>query len=859
MNSTTGFNLNKNLLIEINNTSNLGTIKSNLNYNYTKGDNEKTEIKFYTPSTNSNNITSYNTVYPKTNNNDDFQKTNYTNFTTTTVNSTNNPQSTQNNTTSNNFFNMKINHNSTPKSSRVTKQQSNKPLNLNLLGKHQRNFVVSSNNIINPDTHPQIYSIFKNQFENPEDYFNEDLDNFLIIGNKSKKPKFQQVLATNQYKQQSNVKSTNRHQSSNRAAYNKIKQSPARLDSDVNISEGKLNQKKKFNSTSRRESINSNNNDFNAMINEQNKKKSPSNNNLNGERNTNKRDVNKTINYYYNKPLESSQSMSNNNTQFHINTINNNSNSNVNSLNSNCNLSNNKFNNIEKQETSNFGIINQGHSKNNPSYANFSNKNISNNTNKLNFFVIDDKAINEYFREIQERKKKNLIKPFNVYDYFDNKELTTKIFVKNKSEIKDLLVLQEKKLMNKEIEERKFNQTCSSISEKLKKPKNKLIMSTSCYGFRLKKETLDDLEDKASNLKMARVQDWVVSLRGTSSNTLTCNNEFISESSSNNDFRFGKLNLTLKNNTYKGKAMRHFSPKQTEEDLKSHLKQKGKSEEVEHHKKYLETYVNGKIVDSSENFNKNNKFNRKMLVNIGSDKTPIWANIKETSIIKKDEKILKPGDYFYELDNVLQRGVSLTGKKTANLEKIENKKISQDYPLIKIMSTSNDDTNIKGYNNNLLPSIDDKNLNIKTNFNLTNREFATFDTHENDNVEESIKTSKQRILNKATSSLMYNQENKSLYIDNIKIDSKFINEINWNKNINLFSKMLAEHKKARENLNNLNLVGYDLAAIEKECALKIPGKKLIYKQQEKGCFDEEVILTSFDRIVSKKYKDINSI
>jgi len=38
-------------------------------------------------------------------------------------------------------------------------------------------------------------------------------------------------------------------------------------------------------------------------------------------------------------------------------------------------------------------------------------------------------------------------------------------------------------------------------------------------------------------------------------------------------------------------------------------------------------------------------------------------------------------------------------------------------------------------------------------------------------------------------------------------------------------------------------------------AMKIHGKKLLFIPQEKGSFEEEMILSSFDKLISKKFNE----
>lgn len=963
----------------------------------------KNLLNFYTPNNNnSNNINNYTNIFPSK-----FEYTANTNNTNTNNNISNNTNNTFNstiaNTTSNNNNNNLINKenntlanatltnntNNTNTSNNLIKiNYSNAPVNLKL-GKNistanpivpnilnnntshsnnnnvhnnlsnlnlniinntyqkQRNYVIAPSDAIQKDTHPQVYSMLKNQFENPEDYLNEDLDNFLIIGKKSKKQKFSTVTNNNNSNNYNNKSIRNFRKASSKKTLviSKVTKSPGHFD-QISGSNNKssisnlLGRKNLANGagitgyggvgTSRKDS----NNSIREIAND-----------LNFNTSSNKKTTTK-FNSSTNTFLETPKH--------------NYSNYNMERQHTNTSMNNttNKLNNNRRERTSSV--------YNNP-FA--STKNV--NANKINFFIIDDKAINEYFKELHDKNIVNTKIPFKLESYLEDSEINTDIFIRNKDTIERIFQIQENNLNKIEKNEEEFNKTCSFIANKCKKKNGNLLMNVSCTNFRMNKEMKEKRDEVVSDIKMARLQDWIVSLRSASENHIGKLVRF--NKTAGEEFKFGRTNLHYKNSSYKGKYLRTVSPKNIEEEVNSltnrntvnpntnqashtqnasplNRKKTGAVQNTNSNNNVNNNNTNTNVtakankkivnkqfnIDSADIVDNKNKFAKNTIVNIGTDNFPVWANIKEGLNSRRKEKIVKPSltvpsepgsnmttqtNYFpinsglntatHLKQNLNVGKVNFTGIHNANNNNAFNS--SSGFDSIHVNSYNNTGNQVSGFmsgfntmnkfnntttsnfnatiktdlpniqNNstlanltykttnvkNNLPNINNNNINDINNINNTTsqyqrnlniiksnflEELGTNDTNDNNNnTKQEIKKKRERILSKADEELKTMPNLTNITIENITIASNFVKDLKWNKNTNLYSKLITEEVNTKNTMKGLGLVGQDLIAFERDCALKIPGKKLLYKPPEKGMFEEEVILSSFDRMISKKY------
>ena len=467
-----------------------------------------------------------------------------------------------------------------------------------------------------------------------------------------------------------------------------------------------------------------------------------------------------------------------------------------------------------------------------------------------NFYFIDDKQINEYFKEVQEIKEIQTSKKFKLNTAFKDEQFSKNFFALNKEELKSLFETQEKNLKQIEKTEEIYSKLCRKIGNKCNKQENQLLMSNSCDRYRVKKEMTEIHEEQVKDMKMARVQDWVISLRKTPSYKIVNTNSFV----------FSKKSKSVAMKNKEKQVMKYSSP------IKE-LKEENEKEIIPNHPE--QTTFNGKIIDSANVFNES-IFERKMIVNVGTDNYPAWASVKESNV-KKFEKIIKPFDgtdtqshFRRTLNNLnntnytkfLQTNYFSTGNNTQYTNFKSTKGDFKTLPNINLLNNqmkTEIESQLVEKNNIDIQNISTKSKEI--NYNLTDspkREFLITDS----STQKTKRNKDKRILNRLEEALYTGEvQNNKIQIDNIKVKDNFINELNWNKNTSTYSKLISKEEEVNCKLNQLILKGSDLASIEKDWALKIPGKKILFKPSHKGNYDEEIILSSFDKIIVKKNKE----
>lgn len=481
----------------------------------------------------------------------------------------------------------------------------------------------------------------------------------------------------------------------------------------------------------------------------------------------------------------------------------------------------------------------------------FSTKNVK---EDKNYIVVDEKAINEYFKDILDKKDSCKIK-------IDNDEFGYNCYAKNKNEMKRILNSQENRLLSFEKKTNMSNKIAAVINKKVKR--DNLLMETSIEQFRLKKEMIDKREAELNSTNMGCTNKWVTKLREYELNKGYLNNQRINS--------FNNIN-NLKNKEVKSKNLKYATL--IEENLYTNTNLPVLKSNKNNSKERMENAIdefnitkNGDKCDSKTPVSLN--FKQYKTVNFGSNNNPIYAQVVENKENLEIEKIVTNNEKIIgnTINQVSNNHVNMNTQTQTEISNENNK-----YKFISLNNRTNytnflktnyfSSTSGSRFEINSVENVQTSELkNLKTNYEemflqtlscMTNNTTATgFKNKEN--IQFKLNKRNQRFLCKVDEKIIQNTcsniSSKMINVENVNVDSKLIFDLQAKKNFNLYNNLMIEEEKVNQKLSDLKLKGCNLALVEKENALKIPGKKVLYKNTYKGMFDEEILLSDFDKII----------
>lgn len=667
----------------------------------------------------------------------------------------------------------------TPKKFSSSTPRKNKPdiMTNNSNFNMKKTFLLNKTSNISIESNPIVIENLRRHFDTPEDYLNEDFENFIIVGKKSYKPRLKDVMLKN-----ANI------QKNNKILESKNLKSSAKMVSRTNSKMNTLIEEKQNANSSIKSFLKPN---FEKM-------------NTNDERS------------FSPNPLKVSRT--------------------------------NSVSSSNKNMTNSFIKRGDNHRETKKNFL-FSTKNVK---EEKNFIVVDDKTINEYFKDLIDKKDNTKI---NIA----KEELGHNCFAKNKSEIKRILKNQEHILNSKDKKALNYSNMASVITKKINR--ENLIMETSIEQFRLKKEMIEKRDSDLNSSNMGCTNQWVTKLREYEINNESFNNMRINAFNNNHKIKKSKIEQ-------KGKNLKYTSLIDETSNLNSNLPTIGnnKNNFKDQKDNTAEEYnltLNGTKIDSKTPVPLN--FKQYKTVNFGSNKCPIYASVIENKEKLEKEKVM----YF---GNKTENNENHNNHNQVNYVQLDNMSENNKYKYISLNNRTNYTnflkTNYFGSTSGSKFEINNvenpKNSDLKTlktqyeemflqtiNCLTNNNTQSSFNIK--DNLQFKLNKRNQRFLCKVDEKIIQNTcsniHSKIINVDNINVDSKMIFELQTRKNNSLYTDLMVEEEKINQKLTDLTLKGVNLALVEKENALKIPGKKVLYKNAYKGMFDEEVLLCDFDKII----------